>query len=155
MTPKRLFVLNAAIAGFYGVALLVFTDPILDIYGVDANPDGVYMARWFGLGLIATGLTTWLARDAADSPGGRAVGRALAFTYGFGVILALWDPVRTLQRARLGRGGPESASGIELRLARVHPAENLVRLPVLKARILHPRSGATGDRGPTTCKQAS
>jgi len=41
MTPKRLFVLNAAIAGFYGVALLVFTDPILDIYGIDANPDGV------------------------------------------------------------------------------------------------------------------
>jgi hypothetical protein len=90
MTPKRLFVLNAAIAGFYGVALLVFTDPILDIYGIDANPDGVYMARWFGLGLIATGLTTWLARDAADSPGGRAVGRALAITYGIGVILALW-----------------------------------------------------------------
>jgi hypothetical protein len=89
MTPKRLFVLNAVIAGFYGIALLVLTDPILDIYGIDANPDGVYMARWFGLGLIATGLTTWLARDAADSPGGRAIGRALAVTYGIGVILAL------------------------------------------------------------------
>lgn len=73
-----------------GLALLVFTDPILDIYGIDANPDGVYMARWFGLGLIATGLKTWLASDAADSPGGRAVGRALAVTYGIGVILALW-----------------------------------------------------------------
>jgi len=89
MTPKRLFVLNAAIAGFYGIALLVLTDPILDIYGIDANPDGVYMARWFGLGLIATGLTTWLARDAADSPAGRAIGRALAVAYGIGVILAL------------------------------------------------------------------
>ena len=70
MTPKRLFVLNAVIAGGYGIALLVVTDPILEIYGITANPEGVYMARWFGLGLLATGLTTWLARDAADSAGG-------------------------------------------------------------------------------------
>ena len=62
MTPRRLFVLNAVIAGFYGIALLAVTDPILDIYGIDANADGVYMARWFGLGLIATGLTTWLRK---------------------------------------------------------------------------------------------
>lgn len=90
MTARRLFVLNAVIAGFYGVALLAVTDPILDIYGIHANADGVYMARWFGLGLIATGLTTWLTRDAAESPTGRAIGRALAITYGIGVILALW-----------------------------------------------------------------
>src|SRR5918995_1031930 len=78
MTPRRLFVLNAVIAGFYGI---------------DANGDGVYMARWFGLGLIATGLTTWLTRDDADSPAGRAIARALAVTYGVGVILALWGTV--------------------------------------------------------------
>ena len=90
MTPKRLFVLNAVIAGGYGIALLVVTDPILEIYGITANPEGVYMARWFGLGLLATGLTTWLARDAADSAGGQAIARALAVTYGIGVILALW-----------------------------------------------------------------
>ena len=93
MTPRRLFVLNALIAGFYGIALLAVTDPILDIYGIDANADGVYMARWFGLGLIATGLTTWLTRDAADSPAGRGIGRALAVTYGIGVVLALWGTV--------------------------------------------------------------
>jgi hypothetical protein len=90
MTPKRVFVLNAVIAGGYGVALLVATDPILDVYGITPNPEGVYMARWFGLGLLATGLTTWLARDASDSAGGQAVARALSFSYGIGVILALW-----------------------------------------------------------------
>jgi protein-S-isoprenylcysteine O-methyltransferase Ste14 len=36
------------------------------------------------------GLSTWLARDAADSAGGQAVARALAVTYGLGVVLALW-----------------------------------------------------------------
>jgi hypothetical protein len=90
LSPKRLFVLNAVIAGGYGIALLVVTDPILELYGIAANPEGVYMARWFGLGLLAIGLTTWLARDVAESVGGQAIARALAVTYGVGVILALW-----------------------------------------------------------------
>jgi hypothetical protein len=93
MTPRRLFVLNAVIAGFYGIALLAVTDPILDIYGIDANADGGYMARWFGLGLIATGLTTWLTRDAADAATGRAIAQALGITYGIGVVLATWGTV--------------------------------------------------------------
>jgi hypothetical protein len=90
MTGKRLFLLNAVIAGGYGVALLVATDPILDLYGIIPSPEGVYMARWFGLELLAIGLTTWLARDAAGSAGGRAIARALAVGYGIGVVLALW-----------------------------------------------------------------
>jgi hypothetical protein len=48
------------------------------------------MARWFGVGLLAIGLTTWFARDAAESDGGRAIARALSVTYGIGVFLALW-----------------------------------------------------------------
>jgi hypothetical protein len=90
MTLKRLFVLNAAIAAGYGIALLVATDPILDVYGISPTPEGVFMARWFGVELFAIGLTTWLARDAAESAGGRAITRALAVGYGIGVVLALW-----------------------------------------------------------------
>ena len=90
MTLKRLFVLNAAIAAGYGIVLLVAAGPILDIYGIDPNPEAVYMTRWFGLELLALGLITWLARDAAESAGGRAVASALAVTYGIGVVLALW-----------------------------------------------------------------
>ena len=90
MTRKRLFVLNGAIGAGYGIALLVATDPILDLYGITPNPEGVYMARWFGVDLLAIGLTTWLARDAADSPAGQAVARALTITYAIGVALALW-----------------------------------------------------------------
>jgi hypothetical protein len=90
MTLKRLFVLNGAIAGGYGIALLVATDPILDVYGIAPNPEGVFMARWFGVELFAIGLVTWLARDAAESAGGLAIARALAVGYGIGVVLALW-----------------------------------------------------------------
>jgi hypothetical protein len=90
MTLKRLFVLNAAIAAGYGIALLVAAGPILDVYGISPNPEAVYMARWFGVGLLAMGLSTWLARDAADSAAGLALARALAVAYGIGVVLALW-----------------------------------------------------------------
>jgi hypothetical protein len=90
MTRKRLFMLNAVIAAGYGIALLVAADPILDLYGITPNPEGVYMARWFGVELLAVGVVTWLARDAADAAGGRAITRALAVTYGIGVLLALW-----------------------------------------------------------------
>jgi hypothetical protein len=76
MTDKRLFMLNAVIAGGYGIALLTATGPILDLYGITPNPEGVYMARWFGLGLLAIGLTTWLARDAAEDAGGQAIAQA-------------------------------------------------------------------------------
>jgi hypothetical protein len=89
MIGKRLFTLNGVIAGGYGLALLVATGPILDLYGITPNPEGVYMARWFGLELLAIGLVTWLARDAAASAGGRAIARALAVTYPIGVVLAL------------------------------------------------------------------
>jgi hypothetical protein len=90
MTGKRLFLLNAVIAAGYGIALLVATGPILDFYGITPNPEGTYMARWFGLGLLSIGLTTWLAREAADSAGGQAIARALTVTYGVGIVLALW-----------------------------------------------------------------
>jgi hypothetical protein len=90
MTRTRLFLLNAVIAGGYGIALLVATDPIMDRYGITPNPEGVYMARWFGLELLAIGLTTWLARDATSSAGGQAIARALTVSYTIGVALALW-----------------------------------------------------------------
>jgi hypothetical protein len=90
MTLKRLFMLNGVIAAGYGIALLVATDPILDVYGITPNPEGVYMGRWFGVGLLAIGLVTWLARDAAASAGGQAIAQALAITYTIGTALALW-----------------------------------------------------------------
>jgi hypothetical protein len=40
MTPKRVFVLNGAIAAGYGAALLLATDPILDVYGIALTPEG-------------------------------------------------------------------------------------------------------------------
>ena len=109
MTLRRMFVANAVIAAGYGAALLLATDPILDIYGITPNPEGVYMARWFGVGLLAIGSTTWLART-PPSPPGAWRSPALSVSYGIGVVLALWgDARRALQRPGLDRGGAQPA----------------------------------------------
>jgi hypothetical protein len=90
MRLRRLFILNSAIAIGYALAFFVATGPLLAVYGIEPNPEGTFMARWFGVGLLAMGLTTWLARDAADSPAGRAIVLALAISYGVGVLVAVW-----------------------------------------------------------------
>lgn len=148
MTPSRLFVLNAVIAGFYGIVLLAVTGPILDIYGIDANADGVYMARWFGLGLIATGLTTWLTRDAADAATGRAIAQALGITYGIGVVLAMWGTVfGPFNVLGCRRDRPESVAWSGLRLVRVRRTEDPSHHRVL--RLFPARQRTRPGRGPS------
>jgi LPXTG-motif cell wall-anchored protein len=90
MTRKTLFILNGLIAVGYAVAFLVATDPLLEVYGIMPNDESVFMARWFGVGLLANGLTTLLARNAAESEAGSAIAAALVVSYGVGVVLALW-----------------------------------------------------------------
>jgi LPXTG-motif cell wall-anchored protein len=88
--PKILFLLNGLIAVGYALGFFVAADPLLEAYGVMPNDESVFMARWFGVGLLANGLTTLLARNAAESEAGRAIAAALVVSYGVGVLLALW-----------------------------------------------------------------
>jgi hypothetical protein len=88
MRTSTVFVINSVVTVGYGIALLIPTDPVLAVYGISPNPEGVYMARWFGIGLLAIGLITWFARDAAETAAGRGISRALTLTYCVGVVLA-------------------------------------------------------------------
>jgi hypothetical protein len=90
MRAKTIFMLNAVIAAGYGIAFLVAANPLLAVYGIAPNQESVYMARWFGVGLLAIGLTTWFTRHEAESTAGRAISRALVSSYGVGVVLAVW-----------------------------------------------------------------
>ena len=87
---KSLFIINSAISVGYALAFLVAAGPLLAVYGIAPNPEGTFMARWFGVGLLAIGLTTWFARSAPDPAAGRAIVRALAISYGVGIVLATW-----------------------------------------------------------------
>jgi hypothetical protein len=90
MRAKTIFILNALIAAGYGIAFLAAATPLLGVYGIAPNRESTYMARWFGVGLLAIGLTTWFARNEAESTAGQAISRALVFAYGVGVVLAVW-----------------------------------------------------------------
>ena len=90
MTAKRLFMLNSAIAIGYALAFFAATGPLLAVYGIEPSAGSAFMARWFGIGLLAIGLATWFLRDTADTPAGRGLSQALATSYGVGVVLALW-----------------------------------------------------------------
>jgi hypothetical protein len=85
---KSIFILNAVLAAGFGIAFLVAANPLLAVYGIAHNPESVYMAHWFGVGLLAIGLTTWFVRDEAESTTGRAISRALVYAFGVGVVLA-------------------------------------------------------------------
>jgi hypothetical protein len=148
MTGKRLFLLNAVIAGGYGIVLLLAAGPVLDVYGIDPNPEGVYMARWFGLELLGIGLVTWLARDAAESTGGQAIARALAVTYTIGVALVA-AMVAGLGDHRRHRGGvrqhPRLPGGDAVRPGvrdRYRVAAGADRLG--GGRVRHPRASTRG-----------
>jgi hypothetical protein len=91
--PKQVFVANAVIAVGYAAAFFAAAGPVLRAYGIDPNPEAVYMTRWFGIGLLAIGLTTWFTRDHAGSSAGLALARALSLSYGAGVVLALWGTI--------------------------------------------------------------
>jgi hypothetical protein len=107
--------LNGVIGIGYAIAFFVATRPLLDVYGITPNPEASFMARWFGVGLLAIGLTTWLARDAAESAAGRAIVLALAVSYGVGVApCPVGDAVRPVQPAWPGRGGLQPAAGVGL-----------------------------------------
>jgi hypothetical protein len=90
MRAKHLFLLNGVIAIGYAIAFVVAAEQLLEVYGIMPNDEGVFMARWFGVGLLANGLTTLLARNAAESEAGRAIAFALAASYSAGLVLALW-----------------------------------------------------------------
>ena len=90
MRAKTIFILNALIAAGYGIASSPAASPLLAVYGIAPNRESTYMARWFAVGLIAVGLTTWFARTEAESTAGRGISRALVSAYGVGVVLAVW-----------------------------------------------------------------
>jgi hypothetical protein len=64
---------------------------VFAVYGIAPTRDAVYMARWFGVGLLTIGMITWFARQEATSLAGRAIARALTLSYGVGVLLAVLE----------------------------------------------------------------
>jgi len=105
MKLKNLFIASALVASLLGLGLIVIPGPLMTVRTGQA-PDVLtaHVARQFGTAMLAAGVISWMARDAAVSASRNAIVAGLTLLY---VLL----PVETaISIAR----GSESAEGFVL-----------------------------------------
>lgn len=89
MNLKTLFVITTIITLVFGVLFIVIPTQFYSWYGIDSNVALDYIGRLFGAALIAVGLISWQARNAADSDARRAIVLSFFIADGIGFIIAL------------------------------------------------------------------
>jgi len=85
MKLNIIMMLNAIVAGVYGIAFVLVPAQVLSLYGISGGDSVEFMSQLFGAVLIGIGLLTWLARNAAASVASDAIVLAsfIAFVVGF------------------------------------------------------------------------
>jgi hypothetical protein len=99
MKLGNLFVVNAVIAGLFGLALVLMPGQFLANYGLAIDAGFGLVAQLFGAALIGYALLTWGARSAADSEARRAIVFALFIADAVGFVLALIAQLKGLVNA--------------------------------------------------------
>jgi hypothetical protein len=89
MKLNILMVLNAIVAGVFGVAFVGVPGRVVSLYGVTPDAPLIYVARLFGAALIVLAVVTWMARNATDSDARRAIVFGLATGNIVGFFVAL------------------------------------------------------------------
>lgn len=86
---RGLFVLNSIVAIIFGVAFVLVTDALLQLYDVHLDAAGLYVGQLFGGALIGYAILTWLVQNEADSSARRAILLMLFVVDVIGFILSL------------------------------------------------------------------
>jgi hypothetical protein len=73
MKLGNLMVINAIIAGIFGISFVVAPGPIVALYGVTGSAPLNFVAKLYGSSLIAFAMITWVARNANDSDTRKAI----------------------------------------------------------------------------------
>jgi len=89
MKLSNLFIVNAVIALGYGISLVLVPATVLSLHGMTQGPSERLAGQFFGAALIALGLLTWFARNAADSEARRAIVLAQSISTAIGVIVGV------------------------------------------------------------------
>jgi hypothetical protein len=66
MPLRTLLLIAGIIALVFGLGFLLMPRPMLNLYGVAADPPVVLMSRFFGAALVQLGLVLYLIRDVGD-----------------------------------------------------------------------------------------
>ena len=99
MSVKTMLLVNAVVAGFFGLAFLFVPEHIAAIYGVTREPSLPYMGQLLGLNLAGIAVLCWFARDVPASETRTAIVRALFVTDGLGFVVSLMAQLRGVQNA--------------------------------------------------------
>ncbi len=89
MTLKNLLVVNAVIALFFGLALILSPDRLLLVFGITLSEAGLLIGRLLGAAILGNAALMWLARDCEESEARRVIVLALAIGFAIGVIVAV------------------------------------------------------------------
>jgi hypothetical protein len=89
MNLSLLLIINAVIAGVFGVAFLLVPDQIGSLYDVEVNEILTFVVRLLGAAFIEIAGVTWFARNADDSEARRAIVLALLIGNAVGFVVAL------------------------------------------------------------------
>ena len=90
MSYKVLFILNAAVALAFGLALLFVPATVLGLFGVTENyVSTLLVARFFGTAMFALGLVLWFAKDASDEAVQKNLGAALLISSVIGLVVTI------------------------------------------------------------------
>ncbi len=89
MTLKNLLVVNAIVALFFGLALILSPDRLLLVFGITLSEAGLLIGRLLGAAILGNAALMWLARDCEESEARRVIVLALAIGFAIGVIVAV------------------------------------------------------------------
>jgi apolipoprotein N-acyltransferase len=91
MKLKYVFMANAVISLVLGCALVVASPLLMTFFGINVQvtQGGMAVTRLFGAAIIGYGLVAWLARNAPDSEGRRAIVLAFFIAHAVSFIVAV------------------------------------------------------------------
>ena len=96
MKLGNLFVVNAVIAGLFGLAFVFAPAQLLAQYGLVVDAGFGLVAQLFGAALVGYAILTWLVRKVGDSEARRAIVLALFISDGVAFVLALMAQLKGL-----------------------------------------------------------
>ncbi|MFN8451402.1 MAG: hypothetical protein U0521_23165 [Anaerolineae bacterium] len=99
MTARNLFIVNSIVAIVFGLAFILIPDPVLKLYAVELNAQGLFVSQLFGAALVGFALITWLLRDVDDVGIKQSVMLALFVSDAIGFVLSLIAQLNSLANA--------------------------------------------------------
>ena len=89
MKIKTLMLINAVVAGAFGLAFVIVPGWVAGNYGITADAAMRYVNQLFGANLVGIAVLCWLAQDASESDARTAIIWALCITNAVALVVTV------------------------------------------------------------------